>query len=159
MELETERRRLADASKSHRKALRGEKREEGEVLFQESRNISWERKKDEKRERGCQTWWTSYSTRWFKFSIKYHIPHFCVVKQVGSYKKQIEEAEEISTINLCKKRLFPQCVATLCLKHRSLNINSIQANTVGWRVSYWVPKTGQGWERTLFRGESILINL
>ena len=25
---------------------------------------------------------------------------------MGSYKKQIEEAEEISTINLCEKKLF-----------------------------------------------------
>ena len=31
-----------------------------------------------------------------------------MVKQVGSYKKQIEEAEEISTINLCKQKLSPQ---------------------------------------------------
>ena len=27
--------------------------------------------------------------------------------KIRSYKKQIEEAEEISTINLCKKKLFP----------------------------------------------------
>ena len=72
-------------------------------VFQGSRNISWDPKKDEKRERGWQTWWTNYNIRWFKLNI----PQLYVVEQAGSYKKQIEEAEEISTINLCKKSCFP----------------------------------------------------
>ena len=34
------------------------------------------------------------------------------LKQVGSYKKQIEEAEEISTINLCRKNLIKSQMLT-----------------------------------------------
>ena len=47
-----------------------EVRREGKDSFflQGSRNISWELKKDERRERGWQIWWTSYSTRWIKIS-------------------------------------------------------------------------------------------
>merc|ERR1712037_575244 len=74
MELETERRRLADASKSHRKAVRG---------IQEYKLRAGEGLKAGER----------------LANLVDKLQH-----QVGSYKKQIEEAEEISTINLCKFR-------------------------------------------------------
>merc|ERR1712083_285814 len=74
IELETERRRLADASKSYRKAVRG---------IQE-----YKLRTEEGRKAG---------ERLANLVDK-------LQQQVGSYKKQIEEAEEISTINLCKYR-------------------------------------------------------
>jgi hypothetical protein len=102
-EVEAERRRLADATRAQRKAARG--LQECCLRAEEGRKAGERMVEVVSRLQG----------------------------QVGSYKKQIEEAEEISSINLCE-----------CWVQGRKGVATAQASSGGPRASWWAWRTGRG---------------
>ena len=149
IELEVERRRLADASKSHRKALRGEKLERERVFLfvltscpgiQEYKLRTEEAQKAGERLANL----VDKLQHQVVSIVCFHANQVHFFGQVGSYKKQIEEAEEISTINLCESNYPRKSSNFLFFPQTGQNKYTTQANTVVWRVSCLVRRIGLG---------------